>query len=102
GIVLTGAFAFPYYALLNSESAGLILLAIVLSLVCHDLQYGPQSSLIAESFEPDVRYSAAGLGYQLASVVAGGPAPLIAAALLLRMPRTQPARRLPPVVAAGP
>jgi hypothetical protein len=29
-----------------------------------------------------VRYSAAGLGYQLASVVAGGPAPLIAAALL--------------------
>jgi metabolite-proton symporter len=82
GIILTGAFAFPYYALLNSKSAGLILLAIVISLVCHDLQYGPQASLIAESFESDVRYSAAGLGYQLASVIAGGPAPLIAAALL--------------------
>jgi hypothetical protein len=29
-----------------------------------------------------VRYSGAGLGYQLASVSAGGPAPLIATALL--------------------
>jgi MFS family permease len=46
------------------------------------MQYGPQAALIAESFTPEVRYSAAGLGYQLASVVAGGPAPLIAAALL--------------------
>ncbi len=53
-----------------------------LSLVVHDMQYGPQAALIAESFEPEVRYSAAGLGYQLASVIAGGPAPLIAAAIL--------------------
>ncbi len=82
GIVATGVFAFPYYAMLDSKSAGLILLAIVLSLVCHDIQYGPQAALIAESFEPEIRYSAAGLGYQLASIVAGGPAPLIAAALL--------------------
>ncbi len=36
----------------------------------------------AESFDADVRYTGAGLGYQLASVIAGGPAPLIAAALL--------------------
>ena len=90
GIILTGAFAFPYYALLNSKSAGLILLAIVISLVCHDLQYGPQGALIAESFEPDVRYSASGLGYQLASVVAGGPAPLIAAALLAHYGNSSP------------
>jgi len=82
GIILTGLFAFPYYAMLDTKSAGLVLAAIVISLICHDMQYGPQAALIAESFEPEVRYSAAGLGYQLASVVAGGPAPLIAAALL--------------------
>ena len=29
-----------------------------------------------------MRYTGAGLGYQLASVIAGGPAPLIAAAIL--------------------
>ena len=57
-------------------------LAIVVSLVLHDIQYGPQAALIAESFDTDIRYTGAGLGYQLASVVAGGPAPLIAAGLL--------------------
>jgi hypothetical protein len=38
--------------------------------------------LIAGSFDPEVRYSGSSLGYQLASVVAGGPAPLVAAWLL--------------------
>ena len=82
GIVCTGLFAFPYFALLDTRAGGLVLLAIVLSLVFHDMQYGPQAALIAESFGTNVRYSGAGLGYQLASVIAGGPAPLIAAAIL--------------------
>ncbi|MFE6961747.1 MFS transporter [Streptomyces sp. NPDC057696] len=82
GIACVAAFAFPYFALLNTGSSGLVLLAIVLSLVFHDVQYGPQAALIAEGFGTQVRYSGAGLGYQLASVIAGGPAPLIAAAIL--------------------
>ncbi|MFH8736452.1 MFS transporter [Streptomyces sp. NPDC017964] len=82
GIVCVGAFAFPYFALLNTRTPGLVLLAIALSLVFHDMQYGPQAALIAEGFGTNVRYSGAGLGYQLASVIAGGPAPLIAAAIL--------------------
>jgi MFS family permease len=82
GIVCVAAFAFPYYGLLNTKSSGLILLAVVLSLVFHDMQYGPQAALIAESFGPATRYSGAGLGYQLASLIAGGPAPLIAAAIV--------------------
>ena len=82
GIVLVALFAFPYYALLNTRQSGLVLLAIVVSLVLHDIMYGPQAALISETFGTGVRYSGAGLGYQLASVIAGGPAPLIAAALL--------------------
>ncbi|HEX5370911.1 MAG TPA: MFS transporter [Dehalococcoidia bacterium] len=81
GIVCLAAYAFPYFGLLNT---GAVLLAIVVSLVFHDMQYGPQAALIAESFGPSTRYSGAGLGYQLASVIAGGPAPLIAAAILRR------------------
>ena len=54
-------------------------LAIVLSLIPHDIMYGPQAALIAESFPGQLRYSGASLGYQLASIIAGGPAPLIAA-----------------------
>jgi MFS family permease len=82
GIVCTGLFAFPYFGLLDTKVAGLVLLAIVLSLVFHDMQYGPQAALIAESFGTNIRYSGAGLGYQLASVFAGGPAPLVAALIL--------------------
>jgi hypothetical protein len=42
------------------------------------MMYGPQAALIAESFTGRLRYSGSSLGYQLASVIAGGPAPLIA------------------------
>jgi len=38
--------------------------------------------LIAECFTPRLRYSGSSIGYQLASITAGGPAPMIAAALL--------------------
>src|SRR6266568_4646216 len=82
GIVCLGLYAFPYFGLLNTKTAGLVLLGIVVSLFCHDMQYGPQAALIAETFGPSTRYSGAGLGYQLASVIAGGPAPLIATAIL--------------------
>jgi MFS family permease len=84
GILCTALYAFPYYGLLNTRSSGMVLLAIVVSLLIHDMMYGPQAALIAESFGTNVRYSGAGLGYQLASVIAGGPAPLIAAAILSR------------------
>jgi len=81
GVVGIAIFAFPYFGLLNSKESGLVLLAIVLSLAIHDIMYGPQAALISETFGTGVRYSGAGLGYQLASVVAGGPAPLIATAI---------------------
>jgi metabolite-proton symporter len=74
-------FGFVYFALLDTANPVWIFLAIVLSLVPHDMMYGPQAALIAESFTGRLRYSGASLGYQLASIIAGGPAPLIAAAL---------------------
>lgn len=72
-------FAFPYYFLLNSQVPALIVLAIIVSLPVHDMQYGPQAAFIAESFPPAVRYSGSSLGYQLASITSGGPAPIICA-----------------------
>jgi MFS family permease len=82
GVTATALYAFPYFGLLDTKASGLVLLGIVVSLIVHDMQYGPQAALIAESFDSDVRYSAAGIGYHLASVIAGGPAPLIATAIL--------------------
>jgi MFS family permease len=82
GAVLTGIFGFIYFAMLNTTVPALIFLGIVLSFVPHDLMYGPQAALIAECFTPRLRYSGASIGYQLSSVISGGPAPLIATALL--------------------
>ena len=78
GAVVTGIFGFIYFAMLNTGSEAIIFLAIILSLIPHDMLYGPQAALIAESFTGRLRYSGSSLGYQLASVIAGGPAPLIA------------------------
>jgi hypothetical protein len=46
------------------------------------MQYGPQAAGEALRDQGRLRYSGASLGYQLASIIAGGPAPLVAAALL--------------------
>ncbi|HZR63458.1 MAG TPA: MFS transporter [Xanthobacteraceae bacterium] len=81
GAATMGVFGFVYFAMVDTAVPALVFIAIVLSLIPHDLQYGPQAALIAESFTPRLRYSGASLGYQLASVIAGGPAPLIATAL---------------------
>jgi MFS family permease len=81
GAAVMGVFGFVYFALLDTMMPGWIFLAIFLSLVPHDLMYGPQAALIAECFTGRLRYSGASLGYQLASIIAGGPAPLIATAL---------------------
>jgi len=84
GAATVGVFGFIYFGMLNTGSAVLIFIAILLSLVPHDMMYGPQAALIAESFTGRLRYSGASLGYQLASVIAGGPAPLIAAWLFAK------------------
>src|ERR1700744_244208 len=81
GVVAMGLFGFLYFGMVDTAVPSAVFIAIVLSLIPHDMQYGPQAALIAESFTPRLRYSGASLGYQLASIIAGGPAPLIATAL---------------------
>jgi MFS family permease len=68
GAATVGVFGFLYFAMVDTA-------------IPHDMQYGPQAALIAEAFTPRLRYSGSSLGYQLASIIAGGPAPLIATAL---------------------
>ena len=81
GSVFVGIFGFIYFALLDTKVPSLMFIAIALSLLPAMTCYGPQAALIAESFSPRLRYSGASLGYQLASIIAGGPSPFIATAL---------------------
>ena len=83
GAVITTLWAFPLFGLINTESPVLIWISIAIGInLGHDLMYGPQAAYFSELFGTRVRYSGASLGYQLASVFAGGFAPLIATALL--------------------
>jgi MFS family permease len=81
GCATMGMFGFIYFCLVDTGSSVLIFIAMMLSLIPHGMQYGPQAALIAESFTPRLRHSGASITYQLASITAGGPAPLIATAL---------------------
>jgi metabolite-proton symporter len=83
GALFSLVFAFPFFWLVNTGIEPLIWLAIVLGVnIGHDAMYGPQAAFFSELFGTRVRYSGASLGYQLASVLAGGLSPLIATALL--------------------
>jgi MFS family permease len=81
GAVTMGLFGFAYFTLLNTMIPAVIFFAIVISFIPHDMMYGPQAALIAECFSPRLRYSGSALGFHLSSVIAGGPAPIIATAL---------------------
>ena len=79
GAVATGVFGFIYFGMLNTGSEPMIFLAIVLSLIPHDMMYGPQAALDRRKlYRTPALQRRSSLGYQLASVIAGGPAPLIA------------------------
>ena len=83
GSVLMAVWAFPYFLLLQTKNPVVVVIAIILSIsLFHDWLYGPQAALISERFGTRLRYSGASLGYQLASITAGGPAPLLATYLL--------------------
>ena len=90
GAVFTGLFAFPFFWLVETSLPSLLILAVVIALVGHAAMYGPQASFFSELFGTRVRYSGASLGYQLASVIAGGLSPLIAIGLLRRTGRSWP------------
>ena len=83
GAILMAVVAFPAFILFNTGAASLIILGVALIAIPHAIQYGPQSSYIAENFPTGLAYAGSGLGYQGASLIAGGPAPLLATWMLV-------------------
>lgn len=82
GAVGMAVWVFAFFALLDTKDPVLITVATTVGLVLHGAMYGPQAAFFSELFGTRVRYSGASVGYQLASIVAGALAPLIATALL--------------------
>jgi len=91
GAIFTGIFAFPFFWLIETSIPSLLVLSIVLALsIGHAAMYAPQASFVAELFGTRVRYSGLSLGYQLASVIAGGLSPFIAMSLLRKTGSSSP------------
>ncbi|MFO6299011.1 shikimate transporter [Rahnella selenatireducens] len=87
-IYITGAIvgalsAFPFFMALDARSiAGVVIFSLLLANIAHDMVVCVQQPMFTEMFGAGYRYSGAGVGYQVASVVGGGFTPFIAAALL--------------------
>lgn len=84
GAAFVVLFAFPFFWLIDRHDTLGLWLAVTIGLIGHSAMYGPQAAFFSELFGTRVRYSGASLGYQLASPLAGGLAPLIATALLAK------------------
>jgi metabolite-proton symporter len=84
GLAGAAVWIFVFFAMLDTKSFVLIVLATVIALGVHAAMYGPQASFIAEMFPTEVRYSGASMAYQLAGILGGAAAPLISVALLDR------------------
>lgn len=83
GCVGTGLWVFGLFALMNTRSMPLVILGLFIDGILQDLQYGPQAAIIADNFPASRRYTGSGLGYHLAAITAGGPAPAVSAYLFL-------------------
>jgi len=90
GAASTGLFGFLYFAMVDTAIPTAVFIAIVLSPIPIYAQLGTEAALITEAFTPRLRYSGSSLGYHLASVFAGGPAPLIATALFATYQSSHP------------
>ena len=86
GALFSAAAAFPFFLLVNTLNPALIMLAfaIVMGIGCGAM-FGPQAVYFAELFGPRLRYSGFAFARELGSIIAGGPAPLIAATLVAWM-----------------
>ncbi len=78
GVLGAAVWVFVFFPLLDTKSFPLIALAAVVALVTHAAMYGPQAAFIAELFSTRLRYSGASMGYQVAGIVGGALAPVIA------------------------
>lgn len=81
---LVGMFsAVPFFLALDARSTvWIVVFAVMLANIAHDMVVSVQQPMFTELFGTEYRYSGAGVGYQVASVVGGGFTPFIAVALV--------------------
>lgn len=82
GAVTMIAFAFVYFAGLNTGVPALVAVTVAVSLIPYAMMFGAEGAILGKSFEPAWRYSGSSLAFNLAGIIGGGPAPFIATWLI--------------------
>jgi len=83
GLCILALYCYPFFTMLNTKDPVLVWTAIVLAIgVVFPIMYAPQAQLFARQFPAEIRYSGISISVQLAGVLGGGLAPLIATKLL--------------------
>ncbi len=83
GLLLLCAFVYPFFSMLGTREPLLVWWAMVLAVgVVFPILYAPESLLFARQFPAEIRYSGISLAVQVAGVLGGGFAPMIATSLL--------------------
>ena len=76
--------AFPFFMALETQNTlWIVICAILLANVAHDMVVSVHQPIFTSLFGTEYRYSGAGVGYQVASIVGGGFTPAIAASLVI-------------------
>ncbi|MGV9422788.1 MFS transporter [Streptomyces sp. NPDC003656] len=78
------AWAFPYFALVDTASAPLVFVAITVGFLFQGLTYGPMAAFLGELFAPNVRYSGASLAYQLSAIIVSGGTPILMTTIIAK------------------
>ncbi|MDI1302603.1 MAG: MFS transporter [bacterium] len=83
GAALVCVAAVIFFRMLEARDPVLLFAAMIMAIGgVFPLLYAPESALFAAQFPAEVRYSGISLSVQLAGAIAGGAAPIVAAALL--------------------
>lgn len=75
-------WAVPMFLLIDTGSLLWLAVGTFVASCFLSIMYGPQAALFAELFTPEMRYTGASLGYQIAAVLGGGLAPFVMVLLL--------------------
>ncbi|GGS15324.1 MFS transporter [Actinokineospora fastidiosa] len=79
--VVSVPWSLVMFPLLDTGSAVAFAVVLMVTMAVFGVAYGPAGALLPEMFRTRYRYSGAGIAYNLAGVVGGGTAPILAADL---------------------
>jgi len=82
GAVGSMVWVFIFFVLVDTRIPSQIIIASMVGMFIHGALWAPLASFLPQMFPTHVRFTGAGLGFQLAGVVGGAFAPLISVSLL--------------------